>query len=75
MYKGHYRIILGKEEIDKIEKMLREKWHVEDLNIIHCLVYWELSFLTDDYKKAYKMFEIIKRYKGTVLDHQIKKVE
>jgi len=71
MYRGLSRIILGKEEISKIEKMLIEKWHVENLVITDCLAYWEISFLTDDPKKVFQLPIIVKYYGGDVLDNWI----
>jgi len=75
MYRGHYRITLGKEEISKIEKMLIEKWQTKDIVIINLLTHWKISFLTDDNKKVYRLLEIVEKYGGKVLRHWIDKVD
>ena len=75
MYRGSFTVVLGEEEIGKIEIMLREKWHAKDVMISNLPPCWKISFLTDDNKKVFRLLGIVKNYGGKVLRHWIEKVD
>jgi len=60
--------LLGEEEVSKIEEMLREKWHAEEVVVSSYKDGWKISFLIDDYKKIFVFFDIIKQYRGEIVD-------
>lgn len=75
MYKGHYEVLLGEEEVSKIEEMLREKWNAKEIVISKFKNGWKITFLTDDRKKIFRLLWIIRQYGGEVVDHWIEKLD
>jgi len=75
MYKGHYEVLLGEEEVSKIEEMLREKWNAKEIAISRYKNGWKITFLTNDRKKVFRLLWIIRQYGGEVVDYWIKKVD
>lgn len=68
MYWCYCEVLLGEEEVSKIEEMLRETWHAEEVVVSEYKDRWKISFLTDDRKKIFVFFDIIKQYGGEIVD-------
>jgi len=75
MYRGRFDVLLGEEEVSKIEEMLRERWHAKEIVVSKFKDGWRITFLTEDRKKIFTLFGIIERYGGEVVEYRINKVD
>jgi hypothetical protein len=68
MYRGNFQVNgLNIDCISKVEEMLTKNWNVKELSIkIPTCDYLEISFVTENRKKIFKLEEILRYYKSDV---------
>ena len=76
MYRGYYRLKMGKEECAKLEELLRERWEAKEVVFKEvCPGRWKLSFLVESNRMVFALEKIVESYGGKVYSKWIKKEE
>lgn len=68
MYRGFYRLKLRKEQCEKLEELLRERWGAREIVFkqVHP-GYWKVSFLVENNRMVYALRNIVENYGGKSL--------
>lgn len=68
MYRGNFQVYgLYVDDISKVEELLTKNWKVQELRIdIQTCDYLEISFVTENQRKIFKLDAILRHYGADV---------
>ena len=75
MYKADFRIIIKRENMNKIHRVLKEKWNAKNITLRELMGSWKISFLIPDHRKVFAFMKVVANYEGTVLRWGITKIK